>query len=81
MKVVIAPDTFKECLPAADVAEDMAEGVLQACPSAQVDLCPMADGGEGTVEAMVAATGGRETLLSGSDLGYTPAPGESPQYG
>jgi glycerate kinase len=59
MKVVIAPDTFKECLPAAEVAAAMARGVLEASPTAQVDLCPMADGGEGTVAAMVAATGGR----------------------
>lgn len=59
MKIVIAPDTFKECLPAAKVAQALAEGALDACGDAQVDLCPMADGGEGTVEAMVAATGGR----------------------
>jgi len=59
MKVVIAPDSFKECLSAAEVAAAMAEGVLNACPDARVDLCPMADGGEGTVEAMVAATGGQ----------------------
>ena len=59
MKVVIAPDTFKECLSASEAASAMAEGVLEACPDAVVDLCPMADGGEGTVEAMVAATGGR----------------------
>ena len=58
MKVVIAPDSFKETLSAAEVAEALAEGVLAACPDARVDLCPMADGGEGTVEAMVAATGG-----------------------
>ncbi|MCD4824280.1 MAG: glycerate kinase [Phycisphaerae bacterium] len=59
MKVVIAPDSFKESLPAAEVAKAIAEGVLGVCPDAQIDLCPMADGGEGTVEAMVAATGGR----------------------
>ena len=59
MKVVIAPDTFKECLAASKVAEALAQGVLEACPDARIDLCPMADGGDGTVEAMVAATGGR----------------------
>jgi glycerate kinase len=59
MKVVIAPDSFKESLPAADVAAALAEGVLTVVPDAQIDLCPMADGGEGTVEAMVAATAGR----------------------
>ncbi len=58
MKIAIAPDTFKECLPAAEVAAAMAEGVRAACPGAEIDLCPMADGGGGTVDAMVAATGG-----------------------
>jgi glycerate kinase len=59
MKIVIAPDSFKECLGAAEVASAVGKGVLEACPGAAVDLCPMADGGDGTVEAMVAATGGR----------------------
>jgi len=59
MKIVIAPDSFKECLSASAAAQAMARGVLDACSDAVLDLCPMADGGEGTVEAMVAATGGR----------------------
>jgi glycerate kinase len=59
MKVVIAPDKFKDCLSAPQVAEAIARGVRAAAPDATVDLCPMADGGEGTVEALVAATGGR----------------------
>ncbi len=59
MKIVIAPDSFKESLGAADVAAALAEGVIGVCASASVDLCPMADGGSGTVEAMVAATGGQ----------------------
>lgn len=58
MKIVIAPDKFKGCLSAAKVAEAIAAGVRRAIPGAEVDLCPMADGGEGTVEAMIAATGG-----------------------
>jgi len=58
MKVVIAPDSFKECLAAEDVAEAMAAGVRAAAPDAEVVCVPMADGGEGTVEALVAATGG-----------------------
>ncbi len=59
MKVVIAPDTFKESLPAPEVAAAMAAGIVDAVPHAVVDLCPMADGGEGIVAAMVAATNGR----------------------
>ena len=62
MKIVIAPDSFKETLTAARVAAAIGAGVLKAVPDAIVDLCPMADGGEGTVDAMVWATGGR--LLS-----------------
>lgn len=59
MRVVIAPDKFKGCLAAPAVAEAMAAGVRRADAAAQVDLCPMADGGEGTVDALVRATGGR----------------------
>lgn len=59
MKIVIAPDKFKGCLAASAVAEAMALGVRDARPDAQIDLCPVADGGEGTVAALVAATGGR----------------------
>ena len=59
MRVVIAPDKFKSCLSAAKVAHAMAAGALRADPRATIDLCPMADGGEGTVDALVAATGGR----------------------
>src|ERR1700728_5035494 len=59
MRVIIAPDKFKGCLSAEDAAAAMAAGVLRAMPSASVDLCPMADGGEGTVEALVNATRGR----------------------
>lgn len=58
MKVVIAPDSFKESLSAGEVAEAMARGVLAVLPDAVVDLCPMADGGEGTVAAMVRASRG-----------------------
>jgi len=59
MRIVIAPDSFKESLSATEVASAMAEGALAGCGEASIDLCPMADGGEGTVEAMVAATGGQ----------------------
>ncbi len=58
MKVVIAPDTFKESISARLAAAAMAEGVLEVCGNVQIDVCPMADGGDGTVEAMVSATGG-----------------------
>src|SRR4051794_17000538 len=59
MKIVIAPDKFKGCLSAAEVADAIAMGLRRADPNVQLDLCPMADGGEGTVAALVAATGGK----------------------
>jgi len=60
--VVVAPDSFKECLSALDVAEAIAVGCRRADPAAEVVLVPMADGGEGTVDAVVDATGGRRVL-------------------
>ena len=59
MKVVIAPDSFKESLSAPQVAEQIAAGFREVFPDADYVLVPLADGGEGTVQAMVAATGGR----------------------
>ncbi|MBX6314809.1 MAG: glycerate kinase, partial [Isosphaeraceae bacterium] len=67
MKIVIAPDKFRGSLSAPAAAEAMARGVRRAIPEAAIDLIPMADGGEGTVEALVAATGGtyREVTVTG----------------
>ncbi len=58
MKFVIAPDSFKESISAPDAAAAIARGIRRVYPDAECDLCPIADGGEGTVEALVAATGG-----------------------
>jgi glycerate kinase len=60
--VVIAPDSFKGSLSAQAVAETIATGVLRARPDAIVRLCPMADGGEGTLDAMLARGGERRTV-------------------
>ncbi|WP_312983408.1 glycerate kinase [Atlantibacter sp.] len=59
MKIVIAPDSWKESLTALEVATAIEDGFRQIFPDAEVVKIPMADGGEGTVEAMVAATQGR----------------------
>ncbi|CAK9886843.1 MAG: Glycerate 2-kinase [Candidatus Erwinia impunctatus] len=59
MKIVIAPDSFKESLSAADVACAIENGFREIYPNAEYVKLPMADGGEGTVDAMVAAKGGR----------------------
>lgn len=58
MRFVVAPDSFKECAPASVVARAIAEGLAKAQPHAIVDIIPMADGGEGTVDSLVTATGG-----------------------
>ncbi|MDO7900272.1 glycerate kinase [Pseudomonas citrulli] len=58
MKIVIAPDSFKDSLSAQGVADAIAEGLAQVWPDAHVTRCPMADGGEGTVAAVLAACNG-----------------------
>ena len=64
MKVIVAPDKFKGSLSAPEAARAIGRGVARACPSARVDLVPMADGGEGTVEALVEATVGDYRLAT-----------------
>ncbi len=63
MKIVIAPDSYKESLSALQVATAIEQGFREIYPDAQYVKLPMADGGEGTVEAMVAATGGRRIAV------------------
>ncbi len=58
MKIVIAPDSYKESLSAFDVARAIECGFKEIFPTAEYIKIPVADGGEGTVEAMIAATGG-----------------------
>ena len=59
MKIVIAPDSFKESLSAEGVAQAIARGFQSIYPSAELVLLPVADGGEGTTDSLVAATKGR----------------------
>ncbi|MFV8825902.1 glycerate kinase [Thauera sp. WH-2] len=59
MKIVIAPDSYKESLSALQVAQAVEAGFREVFPEAEYVLVPVADGGEGTVEAMVAATEGQ----------------------
>lgn len=58
MKIVIAPDSYKESLSALEVATAIEQGFREIWPDADYVKIPVADGGEGTVEAMVAATAG-----------------------
>ncbi|WP_285260895.1 glycerate kinase [Halopseudomonas bauzanensis] len=64
MKLVIAPDSFKESLSAEEVASAIARGWQSVYPDADIHLCPMADGGEGTVDAVLAASGGERRELT-----------------
>ena len=59
MKIVIAPQSFKGSLSALEVAQAMALGIKRVLPDAETVAVPMADGGEGTVEALVDATCGQ----------------------
>ena len=55
-RILIAPDKFKGTLTADEAADAIAAGVRRVLPEATVDLCPMADGGEGTVAALARAS-------------------------
>ena len=67
MKIVIAPDSFKECLSATKVAAAISEGIQKIVPEAEIISIPVADGGEGTVEALVSATGGKIVCIPSLD--------------
>ncbi|WP_312664351.1 glycerate kinase [Pantoea sp. CTOTU49201] len=64
MKIVIAPDSYKESLSALEVASAIEAGFREIFPEADYVKIPVADGGEGTVEAMVAATQGNIVRLT-----------------
>jgi glycerate kinase len=59
VKIVIAPDKFKGSLSAPEVAAAIRDGFIEVLPQAQFDLVPVADGGDGTMTAIIAATHGR----------------------
>lgn len=60
MKIVIAPDSFKGSVSAQEAALSIERGVRRAYTHAETVLVPVADGGEGTMENLVAATNGQE---------------------
>lgn len=64
MKIIIAADSFKGSLCAAEAAEIIETGVRKVLPEAEVVKIPMADGGEGTVDAMVGCLGGHYEYCS-----------------
>ncbi|HEX5336550.1 MAG TPA: glycerate kinase, partial [Propionicimonas sp.] len=67
MRIVLAPDSFKESMTAPEAAAAMARGVRLADPEAECTLIPMADGGEGTTDTLVAALGAARRVVSARD--------------
>ena len=67
MKIVIAPQAFKGSISAMEVSKAIQEGVINVFPDSEIILCPVADGGDGTLETLVASTGGsiNETTVTG----------------
>lgn len=67
MKFLLAPDSFKESMSANQVCQAMKRGILKAIPDAQIIAIPMADGGEGTTDALVKSLHGKylEKIISG----------------
>lgn len=63
MKIVIAPDSFKGSLTAMEVAQAIERGVRKADKEVETVLIPVADGGEGTLDSLVAATNGRKVKV------------------
>src|SRR6187401_769302 len=59
MKIVLAPDSFKGSLTAPEVCDAIARGLARAMPDVEAIPRPMADGGEGTLDAVLAAVGAR----------------------
>ncbi len=64
MIVVLAPDSFKGSLSAVDVCASWARGLRRVWPEVDLRFCPMADGGEGTLDVLLAATGGERRRLT-----------------
>jgi len=59
MKIVVAPDSFKGSLTAVEVSDAIEQGIREIFPEAEIKKIPMADGGDGTVQCLVNATGGK----------------------
>ncbi len=68
MRVLVAPDSFKGTLTASEAAAAIARGVRRAVPDADIDECPLADGGEGTLEVVARATSAGMRTIETPDL-------------
>lgn len=63
MKVICAFDSFKGCMTSLEAGEAAKRGIISAMPGCAVSVMPMADGGEGTINAIRSMTGGREVAI------------------
>lgn len=71
MKILIAPDSFKGSATAVEVGNALARGFRRVFSDAEIRVLPMADGGEGTVSALVSATGGEiRSAIVKNPIGY-----------
>ena len=64
MKILVSPDSFKGSLTAREAAEAIAKGFQRGLPNAHIVCLPVADGGEGTLDALLAATEGRRVAVT-----------------
>jgi glycerate kinase len=67
MKIVLAPNAFKEALSAREVCSAMEKGIRAAGYKGEIRAVPLADGGDGTIDALVAATGGGIRFVTAAD--------------
>ena len=67
MKILLAPDSFKDSLSATEVCQALENGIHQVLPNAQITTIPMADGGEGTIATLIEFQNGRIVELEASD--------------
>ena len=67
MKIIIAPDSYKESLSSVEVAAQIEAGFKKVFPDAEYSKIPVADGGEGTLQSLVDAIGGRIVKVSVMD--------------
>jgi len=74
LRIVLAPDSFKGSLDAPAVCAALARGIVRAIPDAQIRARPMADGGEGTLDAVLAAVGAAGKRLARDVAGADGAP-------
>src|SRR5204863_8932698 len=67
MRILIAPDKFKGSLSARQVAEHIALGIRDVIPDVQIEIAPVADGGEGTAEVIHDSLGGEWVICAAHD--------------